>query len=125
MSALNAAELLVTARSLLLGELLPSLPEGLRYECRMIASALAIATRETELREEITDFEEVVLMQLLGEQSCAGMTREGALASAAQSIRRGWFDRPGVEQDRLLQALTKITRARLRISNPRVLGNAH
>ena len=42
----TAADLLDTARDLLLADLLPKLPEAQRFAARMVANALAIAARE-------------------------------------------------------------------------------
>ena len=42
----DATELLAIARRTLLDELLPRLPEELRYTALMIANAMAIASRE-------------------------------------------------------------------------------
>lgn len=124
MTAPNATELLATARSLLLGELLPALPASFVYDCRMIASAIAIAAREIERGDRAAELECEALAQVLEPRGLAGLTRGDALALLAQFIRQGIFDQPGDEQARLLDALAVITRARLGISNPKVLDNA-
>lgn len=93
----DAHDLLLTARESLLQRLLPALPAHLHYEARMLASALAIA-----LREQAPSAEAGTL---------APLTREVALA-----IRRGEHD-----DGALFPALLAHTRAKLRISNPRLL----
>lgn len=123
MSAPNATELLATARGLLLEKLLPALPAGLAYDCRMIASAMAIAAREIELGDSAADVEGEALAQILEPRGLAGLTRDDAMALLAQFIRQGIFDQRGGEQARLLDALVAITRARLGISNPKVLND--
>jgi len=89
----DAHDLLQTARESLLQRLLPALPAELHYEARMLASALAIALRERAAAEENQ------------------LTREVALA-----IRCGEHD-----DGALFPALLAHTRAKLRISNPRLL----
>ncbi|MGQ7819056.1 DUF6285 domain-containing protein [Metapseudomonas furukawaii] len=119
----DATELLTTARCLLLEGLLPALPSELGYEARMIASALAMAAREIELGPQAAELEEGALAHVLEPHGLAGLTREDARALLSQFIREGVFDRPGPDRQRLLEALGAITRARLRISNPKVLDH--
>ncbi|WP_271408030.1 DUF6285 domain-containing protein [Pseudomonas sp. Q1-7] len=124
MTAPNATELLATARGLLLEKLLPALPASLAYDCRMVASAMAIAAREIERGDRAADLECEALAQVLEPRGLAGITRDDGLALLAQFIREGVFDQPGGEQTRLLDALAVITRAQLGISNPKVLNDA-
>jgi hypothetical protein len=61
----DAANLLATARALLLGDLLPALPDDLRYAALMVANAMAIAAREhargaEALREEASGLRELL-----------------------------------------------------------------
>ncbi|ANI17486.1 hypothetical protein A9C11_27420 [Pseudomonas citronellolis] len=91
----DAADLLQTARAALLEKLLPALPMELHYEARMLANALAIAARESAAPGPIDGPD------------------ERALAAA---IRAGEHDR-GTARARLLA----LTRAKLAISNPRLL----
>lgn len=124
MTTPNALELLTTARALLLEELLPALPASLTYECRMIASALAIAAREIKHANRVARIEGEALARVLEPSGLAGLTQEDASALLVQFIRQGVFDRSGTEQDRLLEALAAVTHARLTISNPKVLNDA-
>ncbi len=119
----NAHELLSVARDVLLKQLMPALPEELHYECRMVASAMAIAGREVELAATVEQVEEQSLLHALGQQGAAGGALEEVRALLCQLIRRGVYDQAGLSQDALLLALAEITRARLRISNPKVVSD--
>ena len=119
----NALELLATTRELLLGEMLPALPEQLHYECRMAASAMAMAAREIEHGARVLRIEADALEQVLNLHGLAGLTAEDARAMLCQFIRQGLFDQPGPSRDMLLHALGEITRARLSVSNPKVVGH--
>lgn len=124
MSGPDANELLLTSRELLVGPLLAALPSHLHYECRMIASAMAIAVREIEQGECCTQVEDRELARLLAAHDLAGLTTRDGRALLAQFIRQGLYDSQGSEQQALLAALTDITRARLAVSNPKVIANA-
>jgi uncharacterized protein DUF6285 len=91
-------ELLQVAREVLLEELLPRLPEGDRYAARMVANAMAIAARE------------------LGEP----LQPPVDTARLAAGIRAGRHD----DDARVLESLREITRARLAVSNPRILSSS-
>ncbi|WP_175649393.1 DUF6285 domain-containing protein [Pseudomonas sp. Marseille-P9899] len=93
----DAHDLLLTARESLLQRLLPALPAELHYDARMLASVLAIAIRE-QVPAPPSD-------------PSRALTREVVLA-----IRRGEHD-----DGSLFPALLEHTRAKLRISNPRLL----
>ena len=90
----DGAELLRVARAELLEDLLPHLPPARHYAARMVANAMAIAAREMKSRP-----------WGIGE------------AGLAAEIRAGRHD----DSPATLEALTALTRARLEISNPRVL----
>tara|TARA_Y100001951_G_scaffold94328_1_gene90699 strand:+ start:21193 stop:21558 length:366 start_codon:yes stop_codon:yes gene_type:complete len=117
MTAPNALELLLAARASLLDELLPALPADLHYSCRMIASALAIAVREIEQGEQVDHLESQLLDRVLAPEGLAGRPHDEALAHLARLVRQGAFD----AQEVLPEVLSTITRARLSISNPKVL----
>lgn len=91
----DAADLLQTARAALLEKLLPALPAELHYKARMIANALAIAARESAAP---------VSPQAPDERRLAAAIRAGEhdLGSARTS-------------------LLALTRAKLAVSNPRLL----
>lgn len=131
----DGPELLKTARDALLQHCLPALPDALRYEARMIANAMQIASRELALGPSAGQLELTLLRQLLGptelatkippndqsaqSEECAAHRRQ---LSAA--IRAGQFDNVGEQQNALFIALTAITRSQLEISNPRALASA-
>ncbi|VVP67159.1 hypothetical protein PS918_00525 [Pseudomonas fluorescens] len=119
----NAVQLMETARDVLLKQLMPALPEGLRYECRMIASAMAMAAREIDLATTLELLEEQRLADVLGIHSLAGLTPQDARALLSQFIRQGLYDPPGDSSETLLRALSEITRTRLAISNPKVVAD--
>ncbi|MGS0742782.1 DUF6285 domain-containing protein [Glaciimonas sp. GG7] len=125
----DGPELLKTARDALLQHLLPALPDALRYEARMIANAMLIASRDLALGPGTAQLELSLLRELLAHteldkqisppsEACAAHRRQ---LSAA--IRAGQFDNVGEQQNALLIALTAITRSQLEISNPRALAD--
>jgi hypothetical protein len=91
-------ELLRVARAELLESLLPHIPESHRYAARMVANAMAVAMRELEAPAAV----------------------ETDVPALARDIRSGAHDAPEASA-RLLHELRALTRARLAISNPRVL----
>lgn len=130
-NGLDGAALLVTARDELLRKVLPALPDELRYEALMIASAMAIAKREMDDGRECERGEWRALSALLGKPAAAAATvgvgdaqalheLRGMLRSA---IRNGVFDSPG-QRRALIASLTQVTSDKLAISNPKVIANA-
>lgn len=115
----DASELLAIARQTLLSELLPQLPASLRYQALMVANAMAIAGRESRDGEGADAVEAQLLEALLDDSEASLIDARQALCRA---IRQGRFDGSGSDQDRLFSALSAITRARLSISNPKVLA---
>lgn len=91
----GGAELLRVARAELLERLLPLLPAAEHYAARMIANAMAIAARELDAPER----------------------RPIDAARLAREIRAGRHD---LSQP-IEEGLREFTRARLAVSNPRVL----
>jgi len=92
----DARNLLETARAALLDSLLPALPPEKRLEARMVASAMAIAARSI---------------------GAPDMPADAALAAA---IRAGRLD----DDPTLTGRLRREARARLAISDPRVLNKS-
>lgn len=115
----DASELLAIARQTLLDQLLPQLPDSVRYQALMVANAMAIAGRECREGECADAVEAQLLGPLLGD---TGQLLTDARQALCRAIRQGRFDEPGSDQDRLFSALSTITRARLSISNPKVLA---
>ncbi len=94
-------DLLRVARDTLLETLLPQLPAESHYTARMVANAMAIAARSLS-------------------RSPAPDVEEHDMARLAADIRAGRHD----GDPALAGRLREITRARLAVSNPRVLGGA-
>jgi hypothetical protein len=122
------SELLAIARDTLMRELLPLVADEAKYTVRMIANAMAIASRELAMG----DTAEVAALARL-EKLCGGAKREihgPALHDAiaqyerrlAQDIRAGRFDADDERQRALLEHLQENVAVRLRISNPRSLS---
>ena len=94
----GGAELLRVARAELLEQLLPHLPASRHYTARMVANAMAIAARELDAPD----------------------LRPIDLARLAAEIREGRHD----DSPQIEEGLRELTRARLAVSNPRLLGGA-
>jgi hypothetical protein len=113
----DAPELLAAARATLMNDVLPSVPEHLRYEVRMIASAMGIAAREAAAQSQakVDLFSEV-----LPESMAAGSASpDDARRTIAAAIRAGVFDTPGAQQQKLRAVLAKTVYNALMISNPK------
>lgn len=115
----DANDLLAIARQTLLDELLPQLPDHLRYPALMVANAMAIAGRESVAGAQVQAVETEQLLQLPGELPASPAD---ARPNLCRAIRQGRFDSPGAEQEQLLTTLSAVTRARLAISNPKALA---
>ncbi len=96
----DAADLLATAREVVLRELLPALPPEKALAARMVAAAIALALR----------------------QSAAPPVAEADLAVLAAEIRTGRHD-PGTDSHAQVAAfLRDYARARVAVSAPKALG---
>lgn len=114
----DAFELLATARSTLLDELLPQLPPSAHYTARMIANAMAIATRElgaAPLPEEL----QRELAALAGSATVVGVGLDAVATMLAERLRAGDFDSDGERRLALHRALVRWTAARVAVSNPK------
>jgi hypothetical protein len=122
----NAPELLAIARATFTAEILPALPETLRYTGLMIANALAIARREIEAGDVPASAEFERLCRLFSERprELSGDTLANAVADynrrLSEAIRAGRFDRE--ERGVLLEHLRRTTEAKLAVSNPKTLS---
>lgn len=97
----DGADLLATARDVVLRELLPSLPPDKAFAARMVAAAIALALREREaaLPSDVPD-----------------------LAALAAAIRAGAHD-PGTPRHAEVAAfLRDYGRLRASVSAPKALG---
>lgn len=121
----DAAELLDIARRTLLDEVLPHLPEELRYNALMIANAMAIASREHAAGDASGQAELTRLRELFGERAeppsgaALAAALEGYNRRLAAGIRGGRYD--DNERAALLDHLEKTTTDKLAIANPRAL----
>ena len=121
----DAVELLKAARDALAGELLPALPEALRYTGLMVANAIAIAERELMAGDTAARAECERLRKLLPE--CSAPVAAEALSAVlarynrclADDIRAGRFD--DEHRDVLLEHLRRTTGEKLAVSNPKAL----
>ncbi len=121
----DGTELLRHARALLLGELLPALPEDRRHQARLIARALAIAAAEQTAGAGPFEAEADALAELFGEERTPA-TRE-AESVAETLLRLNWRlageirggKRNGEAQ--VYTILRAAMRARLREVNPKLL----
>src|SRR5437879_230807 len=84
----DANDLLGIAHDTLLQKLLPALPENLRYDARMIASAIAIALREIALAEATEKNEWEALTNLLNEPVWDTAECQTGLPSGLNQARR-------------------------------------
>lgn len=99
----DARELLAVARAALIDAVLPTVPEAMHYDVRMIASAMEIAEREL----------------------VAGVREDPHSSNRDEldvRIRAGEFDAPGPERDAIERELRDWVAARLAISNPKMLA---
>jgi len=121
----EGTKLLRHARALLLGELLPALPEDLRLQARLIAKALAIAAAEQAAGQAPLEVEADALAGLYGEIRTPA-TRE-AEAVEDTLLRLNWrlaSEIRGAKRDGEAQVyalLRAAMRARLREVNPKLL----
>lgn len=127
----EAADLLDEARRSLLEILLPLLPQDRRYEGLMVANAMAIASRDARLGDELLHGEVRGLATLLDAMGAAdGPSKELRVKlqdlerQLAQALRRGAYDAPGPRRDAVRAYLQASTRGRVRISNPRALAGS-
>jgi hypothetical protein len=94
----DGAELLAVARTTLLEDLLPELPQARRYHALMIANAMAMARRELEIRPPVAE--------------------QDILAHLAAELRAGKRDRDQATYGALLEACI----VRVRVSQPRAMA---
>ena len=121
----DAGDLLETARNTFMAEVLPALPEALRYTALMIANAMAIAQREIAAGDAPLRAEYQRLAEILSGIAAApdGNALRGAVAGynrrLANEIRAGRFD--GEERAAMLEHLRRTTEEKLAVSNPKAL----
>ena len=121
----DGTELLLHARALLLGEVLPALPEDQRNQARLIAKALAIAAAEQAAGQGPLEAEADALAELFGEARTP-VARE-AEAVEETLLRLNWRlagEIRGAKRDGEAQVYAIVRAAmlaRLREVNPKLL----
>jgi hypothetical protein len=123
----DARDLLETARDAFTAEVLPAVPEALRYTALMIANAIAIAQREIAAGNAPLCDEYRRLAGLLSGDAAAldgdalREAVEGYNRRLANEIRAGRFD--GEKRAVMLELLRRTTEEKLAVSNPKALAN--
>jgi Domain of unknown function (DUF6285) len=112
----DAANLLDTARDVLLRELLPHLPEAQRFHARMVANAMAIARREAAADPA------PALAALRRAMGAPAGAADDLLMRLARDIRAGTHDPGTPAHDAVAAALLASTRLRCGVSAPKALG---
>jgi len=110
----RAADLLLTARTSLLEELLPHLPSAQHYIALMIANAMAIASREQQAGNGLDDARHVLLDRVALDADRAP-TDSAELCRALRSGQLDW------QLTHLGKALRDDVMARLQVANPKYL----
>ncbi|MDH3287548.1 MAG: DUF6285 domain-containing protein [Betaproteobacteria bacterium] len=121
----DARDLLEIARYAFVAEVLPAVPEALRYTALMIANAIAIAQREiaagdAPLRGEYRRFAGLLSGNAaVPDGDALRAAVEGYNRRLANEIRAGRFD--GEERAAMLEHLRRTTEEKLAVSNPKAL----
>lgn len=118
----DAHNLLVTARQLLLDELVPVLDEQHRYAALMIANAIGIAAREIAPPVAEDDIDKALDAFLAGVGADGEYSSVSAEAALAQLIRNRKIPADAKSGEALTDLLMHLTRSKLRISNPKFLN---
>jgi Domain of unknown function (DUF6285) len=113
----DGANLLATAREMLLRELLPHLPEAQKFHARMVANAMAIAGREGAA-------DPAPALGALREALAApeAATPDALLRRLAAEIRAGRHDPGTPRHAAVAAALAGMVRLRCSVSAPKALG---
>jgi hypothetical protein len=121
----DGAALLAEARRTLLELLLPHLPAERRYDGLMVANAMAIAGRELDAGEQALRETLAALAAVLSLPEDAAPPRQRLTeleARLAADIRVGRYDAEGSARESIRGYLRAATVARVRLSNPKLLG---
>jgi hypothetical protein len=112
----DSANLLATAREVLLKELLPHLPEARKFQARMVANAMAIAAREG------TADPAPILSMLRQALTAPDAPAEELQRRLAAEIRAGRHDPGTPRHAAVAAALAELVRTRCAVSAPKALG---
>jgi hypothetical protein len=110
----DGADLLATARDVVLHEVLPALPADKALAARMVAAAIALALREAEAQEEPALLARLRI--LLGEPEGDAERR------LADEIRAGLHDPGTPRHGDVVAWLRDYARLRAAVSAPKALG---
>lgn len=110
----DAADLLATAREVVLRDLLPALPPEQAFAARMVAAAIALA-----LREATATGEAALLDRLRG---LVAAPADDPLRALAAEIRAGRHDPGSARHAEVAAWLRDATRLRASVSAPKALG---
>jgi len=121
----NAADLLRIARETFLSDLMPHLPEELRYEALMVASAMANAMRECEaadvpLRAELERLREIYPSAPVTDEP-VGVQLDRINRRLAVDIRRQTYARDRSAREQIRTHLVQTAIERLRETDPKYL----
>jgi len=111
----TSLDLLALARELLLDELLPYLPPERQRDARLIATAMAIASREAAAGQGWQKEVEQTLRDFYGEPG------DGLLARFAADLRNGAFETSPSRAAAARAILWRLTIEKLREANPQFL----
>jgi hypothetical protein len=112
----DSANLLATAREVLLRELLPHLPEAQKFQARMVANAMAIAAREGAADPA------PALSMLRQALTAPDAPSDALLRRLAAEIRAGRHDLGTPCHAAVAAALAAMVRTRCAVSAPKALG---
>jgi hypothetical protein len=124
----DGAALLRLARTLLLDELLPLLPENRRYDGRLIANAMVIAVREAATGARAADARRRELAALYAEAEPRATGRSAAETTDEAIERLSWrlaADLRGGQRDadpEVFATLRRLAAERLATVNPKALS---
>jgi hypothetical protein len=113
--------LLNLARDVLLDELMPLLPQEARLDARLVANSIAIAGREAEAADAMSETITRELEKFYGGEK----SKEEAgdlLRRLAADLRIGVFENSRQQEDKARQIIWRLTIAKLRQANPRFLA---
>jgi aminoglycoside phosphotransferase (APT) family kinase protein len=116
----GGAGLLALGRELLLDRILPLLPPERHRELRLVATALAIAERETVAGDAPAREIAALLEDFYGRDS--GVAETGLLRRLAAELRAGAFDRCDSRGQKARAILWRLTILKLREGNPGFLA---
>ena len=124
----GAADLIAIALKTFRDEVLPGVPAEARLTALMLANALGIAERELRTRAAVAGGLVPPLRHALGDDpgrplphADPGTALDDLLQRLCAAIEAGAFDAAGEQRERLRDALWRLTRARLSVSNPKRL----